>query len=269
MSFQERSVCGLLFSYDDALHTPHGFSTRLGGVSEGAFASLNLGLSRGDRPAAVRENFSRFCAALGVEETRLVFSRQVHGETVRCCTHADAGIGLCRAVPYEADALVTGVPGLPLVIFTADCIPVLLWDAGGRAVGAVHAGWRGTALGLPGKTAEVMVSRYGCRREDLRAAIGPGISRCCFETDADVPHALLSSLGEGILPFLDVLENGKYRADLKGINAWVLRRAGLLEEHISVSPDCTACLGEKYWSHRRLGQMRGSMASLIALGDAL
>lgn len=265
MEFAEKTVNGVTLSHVPGLGVPHGFSTRLGGVSTGPLASLNLGTGRGDDDANVRENYRRFCAAAGVDMGRMVFSRQVHGAAVRCCTAADAGTGLDRPVPYEADGLVTDVPGLCLVVFTADCIPVLLHDGVRQVAAAVHAGWRGTALGIVERAVEKMVEVYGSNPADIRAAIGPGISKCCFETHEDVPNAMTEALGAGALQYIEVREGGKFYVDLKGLNALRLERAGLDPAQIAVSPDCTACLPERYWSHRVTGGVRGSMAAAIQL----
>lgn len=245
---------------------PHGFTTRQGGVSEGIYASLNLGKNRGDDLDKVRENYSRVCSALGVERDKLVFSNQVHGSGVRIVTAEDAGKGLDRRVDYEADGLVTNVEGLVLTVFGADCLTVLLYDPVQRAVGAVHAGWRGTAENIVGQAVRTMKEAYGTRPEDLIAALGPCISRCCFETDEDVPEALHRKLGEDVLPYLDGPgEGGKFRVDLKGINALLLQKSGVLREFTDISPDCTLCKPEKYWSHRYTKGERGSQAALIAL----
>lgn len=250
-----------------ALRIPHGFTTRQGGVSEGIYASLNLGANRGDEPERVRENYRRVCAALGVDREKLVFSSQVHGDTVRPVTAADAGKGLDRRVDYDADGLVTDVPGLTLVVFGADCLTVLLCDPVRRVVAAVHAGWRGTALGIAAKAVETMVQDYGCGREDILAAIGPGISKCCFETGPEVPQAMTEALGEAALPYITGLDGGKYKVDLKGLNTLWLKRSGILTTKIDISPGCTMCHPDKYWSHRYTKGERGSQAALISLGE--
>ncbi len=243
----------------------HAFSTRLGGVSEGPYAGLNLGVNRGDERARVEENFRLFCMAAGVDREKLVFSAQVHGDAVRVCTGADAGAGLAAAVPYEADALITDVPGLALTVFTADCLAILLYDEARRVVAAVHAGWRGTALGIVERTVERMTAHYGSDPATLLAAIGPGISRCCFETREDVPNAMTESLGAAALPFIEAKEGGRFLVDLKGINVLRLERAGLRTANIAVSDACTACRPERYWSHRVSDGPRGSMAAVISL----
>ena len=114
-------------------------------------------------------------------------------------------------------------------------------------------------------TVQVMTQTFGCQPKDIRMAIGPGISRCCFETHEDVPNAMTSALGVCATPYIDPIENGKFKVDLKGINAMRLERAGLLPEHIAVSGDCTACHPEKYWSHRVTNGVRGSQAAVIEL----
>ena len=189
MNIIEHNKNGLLYlscdGFEAAGGVVHGFSTRLGGVSEGKFASLNLSMNRGDDPAKVAENYRRFCAAIGADVKGVVCASQVHGDTVRSVTTADLGIALDEPEPWQADGLVTDIPGVVLTVFTADCLPILLYDPVRRVVGAVHAGWRGTALGIAAKAVERMVDCYGCDRLDILAAIGPGISKCCFETHED------------------------------------------------------------------------------------
>lgn len=257
---------GVTFSRSDLLCVPHGFSTRLGGVSTGAYESLNLGLGKEkESPERTRENFSRFCAALDVPLERLVCARQVHQDRVLTVTSADAGKGVDRERDYEADALITNEPGLPLAVFTADCTPILLHDPVKGVVGACHAGWRGTAMGIAAKTVAEMRAVFGCEAGDIRCAIGPCIARCCFETRGDVPQAMTDALGEGALPYIDDHGDGTFHVDLKGINALWLQRAGVRGEHIDISADCTCCQTELYFSHRRTGLPRGAMAHIIQL----
>lgn len=267
MVFEETTKNGVTFGFAPGLGegAVHGFSTRLGGVSVGVYESLNLGASRGDDPGAVRENYRRFRAAVGAGAGGMVFSSQVHGDAVRLCTRADAGAGVERPGVGDADGLVTDVPGLALVVFSADCLPILLHDPVRQVIAAVHAGWRGTAAGIAERAVEKMRDVYGCGAEDLRAAIGPGISKCCFETDEDVPNAMTRALGAGALKYIEMHEGGKFHVDLKGLNRLRLERAGLSQAHIAVSPDCTACRTDKYWSHRVTGGERGSMAAIIQL----
>ncbi len=241
----------------------NGFSTRTGGVSPPPWDSLNLGANRGDSPERVSENFRRFCAAVGADPDRLVKNYQVHGDAIRTVTGADCLPSPGAPGTAEADGLLTLEPGVCLAVFSADCIPVLLCDPETGAACAVHAGWRGTALGIARRAAEAMAAR-GSRPENLLAAIGPGISLCCFETHRDVPGGLRAGLGgdaEGCI--FPIPGTDKYRVDLKEANRRWLLQAGLLPEHIALCAACTACAPEEFWSHRRMGERRGSMAALI------
>ncbi len=261
MAFTEKNVNGVIFMTSSLIGAPHAFTTRLGGVSGGIFSSLNLGENRGDREEDVRENYRRICEACGFYVNRLVFSRQIHESTVRYVTSGDIH-QLFTPVPYHADGLMTDEKDLTLTIFTADCVPVLLWDGKKNVISAVHAGWRGTAAGIVTKAVTSMKERFGSREEDIFAAIGPSIGQCCFETDGDVPDALKDAMGNMADAFIS-RKGEKFHVDLKGANACLLRQAGVPKGNIDVSDECTMCLHEKYWSHRYTRGIRGSMASFI------
>ncbi len=246
--------------------TAHGFSTRLGGVSPAPWDSLNLGVGRGDDPANVRENFRRFCGAVGADAGALVKNHQVHSGVIRPVTRADILPDSAQAGEFQADGLVTDQPGVCLTVFSGDCVPILLYDPARGCVAAAHAGWRGTALGIAVRAVEAMVRDYRCRPEHILAAIGPGIGPCCFETHSDVPDGLRSGLGADAEPFIHPLpREGKFSVDLKGANAKWLERAGLTPDHIAVCAACTACKLDVFWSHRVQGASRGSMAAVIQL----
>ncbi len=243
----------------------HGFSTRVGGVSTGIHTSLNLGSTRGDDPDCVRENYRRFCQAIGADVTRIVMSNQIHSTIIRRVSEAEIKKDLYDPEGYECDGLITNVPGLALTIFSADCIPVLLYDPVKRVIAAVHAGWRGTAGDIAGKAVWNMRETYGCKAEDILTAIGPGISQCCFETHADVPDAMTDALGQLAGTHITALDSGKYQVNLKAINAALLQRAGVLPNHIETCEDCTACRPDLYWSHRVTQGNRGSQAAILQL----
>ena len=265
MSFETHEQNGLVFLTSPLLAgVRHGFSTRKGGVSAPPWDSLNLGVGRGDDPAAVTENYRRFCAVLGVEDRRAVLSKQVHETTVRLCTAADAGKGLRSQRDYAADALITNEPGLPLTVFSADCGVILLYDPVRQAIGAVHAGWRGCAGGILEKAVQAMSEAFRSDPRDLLAAIGPCIGPCCFETDSDVPEAMRAALGDGAEPYL-TWKAPKYHVDLAGLNRQWLLRSGVAPDHIDVCGLCTACRPDLFWSHRRMGSARGAQVAMIAL----
>ena len=249
----------------EGISVPHAFTTRRGGVSEGYLASLNLGMNRGDDPEKVTENYARLANALGFEGEKLVLAHQVHGDAVRSVTAADYR-GLDHRAYPACDGLVTNTPGVTLAVFTADCTPILLHDPVTGAVGAVHAGWRGTAADIAGKAVQKMAAEFGCRPGDIRAAIGPNIGPCCFETDGDVPAALREAFGSAVEEGVRAAGE-KFYVNLKTINALALRWAGV--EQIEISPECTMCDPEKYWSHRYTRGIRGSQGALITCKGGL
>ena len=243
----------------EGISAPHAFTTRLGGVSRDHLFGLNLAMHKGDLDTNVEENYRMLTAALGVEAEKLVLTRQVHGDVIRVVTELD-----CRGVDHhaypECDGLITNTWGVSLVVFTADCTPILLHDPVTGAVGAAHAGWRGTALDIAGKTVQAMVDTFGCRAADIRAAIGPNIGPCCFETDEDVPLALEESFGKAVGEWIRPSGN-KFYVNLKAINALALRRAGVAS--VEISQECTMCRPDRYWSHRYTRGLRGSQGALI------
>ena len=250
----------LEFLQDTGISVPHCFTTRLGGVSQGHLASLNIGIHRGDNWDNVLKNYGILAEALDFDVKNLVLSHQTHTDTVLRVGHKEAGAGLFAPELPECDALITGEPGIALAIFTADCTPILLYDPVTGAVGAAHAGWRGTAAAIAGKTVRAMEREFGSRPEDIRAAIGPNIGFCCFQTDTDVPDAMVAAFAEEAKPFIRRIED-KYYVNLKEINAMVLRNAGVRQ--ISVSTECTVCQSHRFWSHRVTRGERGSQGAII------
>ncbi|MDD7487412.1 MAG: peptidoglycan editing factor PgeF, partial [Clostridiales bacterium] len=156
-------------------------------------------------------------------------------------------------------------PGVALVCFAADCTPVLLFDPVKNVAAAVHAGWRGTANGIVRKTVEKMAREFGSNPADIGAAIGPCISQCCFETDLDVPQAMLAAFGPEADAYIEK-RGEKYFVDNKGLNRLWLTRMGVT--NIDVSQDCTMCQPERFWSHRVTKGYRGSQTGIIELQEA-
>lgn len=239
---------------------PHGFTTRQGGVSEGYLASMNIGTRRGDKIENVYKNYEILGNAIGFDPQKSVHTKQTHTDIVRIADASLWGAGLYKAELDPCDALITNTPGTALVIFTADCTPVLLYDPVTGAVGAAHAGWRGTAANIVGKTVSAMAEHFGCLPQNIRAAIGPNIGFCCFETDRDVPDAISALLGAESAPYI-TQKGDKFHVDLKGVNACLLRKAGVLS--VDISDHCTACNPDLYWSHRKVGSSRGSQGAII------
>lgn len=267
MPFSEKKTGGLRLMTSSNIAVTHAFTTRYGGVSGGIYTALNLGQNLADDPASVRRNYEILGTALGFDPNRLVLSRQVHGTDVRLVTAEDRQSPF-EQVPYEADGLITAEKDVPLMIFTADCVPILLYDPVGCVIGAVHAGWRGTVQDIAGITVRKMAHSLGSDPANIRAAIGPCISMCCFETSEDVKDAVEQALDGEASRYID-RRGEKYLIDLKGINSLLLERAGIQSENIDISPECTSCLSDKYWSHRATKGQRGSQAAVIMMKGSM
>ncbi len=265
MGFREIRVGELMYMRADNIDAVHGFTTRYGGVSEGAYASLNLSFSSGDEAARVHENYRILGETVGIDVYHAGYTRQVHGNAVRIVTHEESGAPGDR-VPEDSDAVVTNAEGLTVFCFTADCVPILMYEPLARVAAAAHCGWRGSVSDMVGATVAAMQS-LGAQPEHIRAAIGPSISQCCFETEADVPEAVDKWLGESGKEFYVYDKSRKkYMVDIKGANVRRLLDLGLSAQHIEQSEECTMCLDEKYWSHRGAkGGARGTQAAFIVL----
>lgn len=259
MAIKTQSQGTLEYLTAEGISVPHCFTTRYGGVSTGSQASLNLAIGRGDSPENVEENLRILAGALDFDPKKLVLTRQVHSDIVRVVTEKDCNGFFHRDYP-ECDALVTNTPGVTLLVFTADCTPLLFHDPVTGAVGAAHAGWRGTAQAIGPKTVQAMVEAFGCDVKNIRAAIGPNIGQCHFETNADVPQAMIAAFGPEVEAYIQ-RKGEKYHPDLKAINAFALRRMGVTR--IEVSDSCTYCENSRFWSHRFTQGDRGSQGALI------
>lgn len=243
----------------EGITVPHCFTTRYGGVSTGIFDSLNIAIKEGETEENVRQNLTILGDALGFGLNDMVLTRQTHSDIVRVVGRGDCRGCFHRDYP-ECDAVVTNDPGVALMVFTADCTPMLFHDPVTGAVGAAHAGWRGTASAIGPKTVAAMVAHFGCRPENIRVAIGPNVGFCHFETDADVPEAMVAAFGSEAEQF--IRSNGeKYYVNLKEINALILRRCGV--RHIEISESCTMCQPQRFWSHRVTRGARGSQGAII------
>ena len=260
MSITTIKIGALEFFAAEHIPVPHCFTTRLGGVSQGQFSSMNIGILRGDDPACVAENFRLLGEAVGFTLDDLVSTRQSQSDIIWQVGRAQRGTAITPGSSPECDALITNEPGTGLVVYTADCTPVLLHDPVTGAVGAAHAGWRGTVADIAGKTARAMIAAYGCNPSDIRAAIGPNIGQCHFETDRDVPDAALATFGADAEPYIRQV-GAKYYVNLKELNALALRRAGVV--HIEISEECTVCRLDRYWSQRANGYQRGNQGAVI------
>ncbi len=246
------------------LSYPHGFSTRHGGVSKGIFASLNLGMNRGDDIEDVTANWKIFLDSTGIGYQPFVCGRQVHGNTVHIAQATDARPAFGPGELIEADGYVTNVKGLPIAIFTADCVPVLMEDCTSGVVGAIHCGWRSTVADIISNSIDAFQS-LGADIKNIRIGIGPAIDRCCFEVGEEVIDACNSLLGYPCEEFYNIKDNGKYMLDLRGVVRKRYIQLGILPENIEFVGQCTMCHPDDYYSHRAASDVRGSLASAIAI----
>lgn len=265
---EENGVIYYTFENLDAVgFVRHGFSTRIGGVSQGPFAAMNLGLGTADDMDNIKENYRLFCDAVGFNLENIVISNQTHTTNIRNVDDLPENNDFFVKRPFQdVDGLVTDKAGIVLTTYYADCVPLLLCDPVKRVVANCHAGWRGTAHGMASKAVEKMMTDYSCNPQDIIAGIGPSISCKSFEVGSEVVQEF-----KNLLPFsVDFVYNShttkdKFHIDLWSINRQSLIAAGLCESNIEVAEMCTFDDEATFYSHRRNGTQRGSLAAFIEL----
>ena len=244
------------------------FTTREGGVSRGIFESLNLSFTRGDDREAVLENYRRVAAAFHQPVDHMVCSDQTHTTNVLRVDKSFGGCGVTREKPFtDVDGLVTDEPGLILATFYADCVPLYFVDPVHRAIGLSHSGWRGTVGRMGAVTLEKMHKEFGTDPGDVYAAVGPSICQDCYEVDADVASVFYEEFPHHREEILRDKGNGKYQLDLWKCNEWILREAGIREEHLAVTNICTCCNPTLLFSHRASHGKRGNLGAFLMLRE--
>lgn len=240
-----------------------GFTTRHGGVSTAPYASLNLGAHVGDDPLSVQANRRRLCSDLGVAESRVALAEQVHGSRVAVVTAgSDAPVA-------GADALVTETPGLLLLLLFADCVPVYLVDPARKAIGLAHAGWRGTAANIAGRTMQALTAEFGSKPSACFAAIGPSIGGDSYEVGPEVadqfrtlPGARTSTV---VTPRSEI--GGTYNLNLRAVIFGQLLNAGLPAGSIAVCDEDTFRNSREFFSYRRDG-VTGRMGAFLGIEES-
>ena len=245
----------------------HGFSTRLGGVSQGICSTMNLSFSRGDDEEAVRENYRRIAEAIGFSVDSIVCSDQTHTVNVRRVGKEDRGKGvLCPKDYTDVDGLITNEPGVTLATFYADCVPLYLVDPVHRAIGLSHSGWRGTVGNIGGVTVKRMAQEYGSKPKDIITVIGPSICQDCYEVSEDVAEEFRKAYDKKLWPaLLQEKPDGKYQLNLWEACRQNFLQAGVREENIHMPGICTCCNPEFLFSHRASRGKRGNLAAFLAL----
>ena len=244
----------------------HAMTARAGGTSRGVYASFNAALHVGDDAAAVTANRRLLAEALGLQPERICTAEQVHGDTIRRVQASDAGRGaFAYADAFPAtDALMTDVPGLPLLMCFADCVPVLLLDPVNRVVAVAHGGWKGTVLHIAAKTLARMGQEFGTKPADCLAAIGPSIGPCCFEVGPEVRAQFRASF-PGFADKIISEANDAIHINLWEANRLQLMAEGMPAENIDVAKVCTCCNSETFYSYRADNGTTGRLAAVIAL----
>ena len=249
-----------MFEKTGAVH--HGFSTRMGGVSEGCYYSMNLRSHSGDDWNRVLENFRIISDTLGIERDRLVLSKQVHEDKVVDVDETHIGNGILYENKFtSADALITNKKHVPIAVFSADCVPVLFLDNKNGVIAAAHSGWRGTVKRIAQKTAEKMIAEYGSNPADILVAIGPSIQEDCFEVGDDVAEIFINEFGDDTAKKY----GERYHVSMQRAIIKQLTEMGILRENIDNSGICTACNTDLLYSHRKMGNERGNLGAFLEL----
>ena len=238
----------------------HAFSTRQGGVSPPPFHSLNLSLNTGDKEAYVRKNRHILATALGFSPSALLTVNQVHGDSILIIDSSSMRV-LSGA---RCDAIVTNRPGIAISVLTADCVPILLADPDRKAIAVIHAGWKGTASDLPGKTVRTMADRFKTQPENLLVTAGPAIGPCCYEVDARV-YAAFSHHKDHWAEWSRGASQNHWMLNLPLANIDLLVQAGVRRQNIHLFEICTHCQSEHFYSHRRDNGATGRQIAFIML----
>lgn len=242
----------------------HLFTTRTGGVSSGIYSTMNLSFSRGDDPECVRENYRRIGEVLGTDPEHMVASKQTHTTNIRLVTEADLGNGITGPSAYDdVDGLATDIPGIALVTFYADCVPLYFVDPVKKAIGLAHSGWRGTVAGMGACMVQFMREHFHSDPKDLIVAIGPSICVDCYEVSEEVAEQFREEFPEDVLQ--PGKADGKYQLDLWKANESILLKAGIRLEHLIVTDVCTCHNPEYLFSHRASHGQRGNLAAFLML----
>ncbi len=270
MAFHSHHGGGISWTTSDVLPVPHMFTKKLGDVGDYPYSSVpDAEWERPERQEKVRSLWLALRDAGGLPKEGICFTRQIHGTVLRTVGPEERRLPPLATLPTDCDGLITREAETPLCVFTADCVPILLCEPVAGIVSAVHSGWKGTAADIPG-TAVKAICAAGGRAEAIRAAIGPAASGCCYETGPEVKEAVERLLGSDAAGVCRPEEGreGKYLVDLKEAVRRRLLQLGLREENIDVSPDCTICMADEYWSHRATAGRRGTQANIIMLPRA-
>lgn len=237
----------------------HCFTTKHSGTSCGKISGLNLGFRCGDERKNVEENYRLVAEDMGFQYENITAGKQTHSSNIRIVTEDDLGKGVSQVSDFdEVDALVTNLRNVPLVVFYADCVPILLAEEDAGVIAAIHSGWRGTVSEIAGRAVDIMKSEFGAYPEKIKAAIGPSIGPCCFETGEEVSSQFDKR-------FVKPVSGEKALVDLWSANKEILLRKSLEEKNIEVLKLCTMCNSDVFYSYRAHKDKTGRMGAFIEL----
>lgn len=267
--FRLNRINGLFFltipAFEETKLVKHCFTTRVGGVSEGVYSTLNTSPMKEDPLENVLKNLEAVCSTVGIDYRKLVLSDQTHGDNIRIVTEKDIGKGIAKPGDIRnVDGLMTNIPGIPLITFYADCVPLFFLDTVKKVIALTHSGWKGTVLKIGAKTVKKMAEVYGTKPEDCLVGIGPSIEMDCFEVGMDAARCFMDSFGnwkEFMVPYGD----SKYKIDLWKANKLMLLEQGVPEKNITVSGYCTKCNEDLFFSYRRDKGNTGSLSAIMQL----
>lgn len=269
MDFEMRQKGALKYfiipSFEKTGLVRHGFSTRIGGVSDKPYDYLNLGLKKADEKERIMKNYRLICDAIGIDLDHLVISDQVHGDEIYEAGLKDRGKGILKASDIiNKDALMTKQKGVALVTFYADCVPLFFLDVRTPAIALAHAGWRGTVKKIGQKTVARMIENYDSDPGNILVGIGPCIKKCCYEVDEPV----VNEFKKAFICWEELIEdkgNGHFMLDLVKANKKQLNEVGVKPQNITISHYCTSCSNDLFFSYRADRGRTGSLAAFIEL----
>lgn len=271
IKMNEHTIHGVPFlsfeNFDRTGLTVNAFSTREGGVSTGYCSSMNFRGTVDDAPKNIAENFRRMADAMSVSVSQMVLTQQTHTTNILRVGKEEMGYGLTQPLPWtDVDGLVTNEPGVMLVAFFADCVPLYFLDPVNKAIALSHSGWRGTVNRMAQVTIRRMQDEFGSQPEDLLAGIGPCICGNCYEVDEFVAGKIRETFSkEETSCFLQPGRPEHYQLDLPRMNRLLMEQAGIPADHISDSGHCTCCESERFFSHRASGGKRGNLCAFLML----
>lgn len=245
--------------FEEFSNIVHGFTTREGGVSKGQYESLSLSPYRGDDIECVHKNEEILCESLGFDYGRLSSTKQEHTDNIEVINSENIGIGVHEPWGKGVDAVITREKNVPILCYSADCVPIVMYASDIEAIAAVHSGWKGTVAGIAEKTVKKLVE-IGAKPENIYAAIGPCIGKCCYEVSSDVALQFDEK-------YYIAKKDGKYMLDLEQVNFDLINGTGVKKENISTSGICTKCNNDLFFSHRGQGGTSGTLGGIICIKE--